>query len=196
MSLQVFTGCMFSGKSTNLIREINKFTDINKNNKALIITHQFDTRDITNVISSHSSAYKGLSSNIDTLSCQQLSTVDVTNYTIIGIDEINFFSDEDDLIKTIKSWLLYEKHIICAGLDGDAHMNHFGYISRLLPIADSFVKLNAICNICIKELLEKGETITPINTTPAPFTKKITNDETIIDVGGSDKYIAVCRKHH
>ncbi len=75
-------------------------------------------------------------------------------------------------------------------------MNQFGYISKLLPMADKFVKLNAVCVLCNKELTDRGESITPMNITPAPFTKKITEDTTLIDIGGADKYIAVCRKHH
>ena len=75
-------------------------------------------------------------------------------------------------------------------------MNPFGYISKLLPIADNFVKLNAICTVCTQDIINKGEKVTPTNVTPAPFTKKIIEGNDLIDVGGKDKYIAVCRKHH
>lgn len=194
MSLQVFTGPMFSGKTQTLLRKINKFIDIS-GKKGLIINHSLDNRDIKGIISSHSSMYKGVViCNTDIISNDKLSTIDVSEYNMIGIDEINFFNDEYDLVNTIKLWINLGKHVICSGLDGDANMNQFGYISKLLPIADKFVKLNAKCEICKNEMIH----IDPINLTDAPFTKKLyrdINDVNIVDVGGSDKYIAVCRKH-
>lgn len=194
MSLQVFTGPMYSNKTSRMVGEISKLSDIT-DSKVLIINHQLDTRNGSQ-ISSHSSLYKGLSAKMDTISTSKLASVDVSNYTIIGLDETNFFDDETDLVNTIKLWISQDKHIICAGLDGDANMNPFGYISKLLPMADTFTKLNAICTVCTNELKSRGEKITPTNVTPAPFTKKITQNNDLIDVGGKDKYIAVCRKHH
>ena len=194
MSLQVFTGPMYSEKTKNMISVVSKLSDIT-DSKVLIINHQLDTRNGSQ-ISSHSSLYKGLSDKMDTISTSTLSSVDVSNYTVIGLDETNFFDDEADLVNTIKLWISQDKHIICAGLDGDSNMNPFGYISKLLPIADHFVKLNAICTICTQDIINKGEKVTPTNVTPAPFTKKIIEGNDLIDVGGKDKYIAVCRKHH
>lgn len=194
MSLQVFTGPMYSSKTRAMIGEISKLSDISFNKKVLIINHQLDNRNVNDVISSHSSIYKGLSEHIHTISNAQLSSVDVSCYTIIGIDESCFF-EEDDLVDTIKLWINQGKHIICSGLDGDVNMNQFGFISKLLPIADRFIKLNAVCTLCNQELTDRGEEITPMNITRAPFTKKITPNTSLIDIGGKDKYIAVCRKH-
>lgn len=196
MSLQVFCGPMFSGKTSRMISEINKFIDIDKNYKAIIINHKLDTRDVDKIVSSHSSLYKGLNDKIDIITTSLLSEIDVSNYTIIGIDEINFYENEQDLVSTIENWLAQEKHIICAGLDGNHKMGKFGYISSLLHLSDDFVKLSAVCDICVKEILSRGEMITPRNITPAPFTKKIINDGNLIEIGGADKYIPVCRKHH
>lgn len=193
MSLQIFCGPMYSSKTRSMIEEINRFSDISFQ-KVLIINHHYDNRDIKHIVSSHSSIYKGLSNNIDTKSTGKLSQIDVSPYTVIGIDEVNFF-EEQDLLNTIKLWLSLDKHIICSGLDGDIHMNPFGYISKLLPMADKFVKLRAVCHLCVKELMDKNILITPFNTTPAPFTKKLIHDDKLIDIGGHDKYIAVCRKH-
>lgn len=200
MSLKVYCGPMYSCKSKTMMGEINRWSDVNKQ-KALMINHQFDNRDTKHVISSHSSLYKGLSDRMDSISCQQLSTVDVSSYTIIGIDEINFFNDVEDLVNTIKTWIDQGKHIICAGLDSDHQMEPFGYISHLLHLSDSFTKLNAICDICKEELILQGVIVTPVNSTPAPFTKKISHGDqllysNVVDIGGHDKYIAVCRKHH
>ncbi|MFS8159194.1 MAG: hypothetical protein ACMG6E_03090, partial [Candidatus Roizmanbacteria bacterium] len=182
-----------ASKTSEMLREITKYSDLSHKRCALVINHSFDTRDIKRTVSSHSSIYKGLSEKVDALSATTLQGVDVSNYTIIGVDESQFFVD---LVEVVKEWLRQGKHIICAGLDSDSNMNKFGYLSDLLHMADKFIKMNAVCQLCMNETLEKGEVITPCNTVPAPFTKKISKDGQLIDIGGEDKYIAVCRKHH
>lgn len=205
MSLSVYPGPMFSGKTTRLLQEISKYSGVILNtssslsdsasyeNHAVIINSDKDNRDISNVISSHSLFYKGLSDKIDIVSANNLSDVNVEKYVVIGIDECNFFSDLHD---TIKKWLSQGKHIICVGLDSDFRMEKFGSISDLLHIADRFEKLSAICSICLEKLMKEGQMITPDKTTPASFTMRTISSETIEEIGGSEKYKAVCRKCH
>lgn len=193
MSLSIFTGPMYSMKTTSMLREVTLYSDLSKEKCALIINHSLDDRDISKVISSHSSIYKGLSDKVDAVATATLMSVDVSKYTILSIDEGQFFND---LVEAVKLWLSMGKHIICVGLDGDANMNKFGHISELVHLADKFEKLSAVCTICMNETLSKGEVITPCNTVPAPFTKKIIQGGEQIDIGGAEKYIAVCRKHH
>jgi thymidine kinase len=193
MSLTVYTGPMFSGKTTKLIEDIVRFSDIHKDNKTLIINHSQDTRDDRNLVSSHNTNYQGLSSKIKVLGASYLSEIDIDEYTMIGIDEANLFPD---LVSTISTWLKNDKHIVCSGLDGNFKMEKFGKISDLLHMADKFVKLPSICKMCLEETLRCGGTITPQTTVPAPFTKRLTDCESEIEIGGSDKYMAVCRRHH
>jgi thymidine kinase len=194
MSVEVITGPMFSGKTTELFKRVTRWVDVT-GSKALIINHIYDKKRHTSPTqkSSTHSSYKGLSEKIDIQMEDDLSSVDVTEYTIIGIDEANFFND---LFAYVNKWALQGKHIVVVGIDSDFKGARFGTISDLLPISDSFVKLTAICSRCLRETEERGEIITPCNITPAPFTEKIVKDDKITDVGGSDKYIAVCRKHH
>jgi len=193
MYLSVYTGPMFSGKTTHMIQEVTQFCDIT-GLKAIIINHELDTRDEENLVSSHSSGYKGLSDKITVTFSEYLSKVDVDEYSIIGVDEACFFND---LYDTIVKWLNEGKNIVCAGLDGNFKMQKFGQINELLHISDKFLKLPSICSKCLEELNTRGETITPYNTVPAPFTrKKCTTNSDTIDIGGSDKYLPVCRSHH
>lgn len=193
MSLTVFCGGMYSFKTGSLLREVTFYSDLSRERCTLIINHSLDNRNIKNVVSSHSSIYKGLSDKVDAISSPTLLDIDVSKYKIIACDEAQFF---DDLVPAVKLWLSMGKHIICAGLDGNSDMNKFGHISELVHLADRFEKLRAVCVVCMNETLAKGEVITPCNTVPAPFTKKIVQGGGEIDIGGSDKYIAVCRKHH
>ena len=57
-------------------------------------------------------------------------------YNIIGIDEGQFFTD---LIPMVKFWL-NDHDIYVVGLDGDFHMNKFGSILDLIPLADTAKK--------------------------------------------------------
>lgn len=199
MSLTIFTGCMFSNKSTRLIQEITRYADATTSSdethpKPLLINNCLDNRSKETVISSHSSAFKGISSKVDIVFAKSLSEVDVSDYDVIGIDEVQFFSD---LKETVVKWLSLGKHIYCAGLNGDANQNHFGQIHDLLPICDHFEFLHAICQICMEEKRKEKAVLTPVDFQgmKASFSKRIISSLSQIDVGASDKYIAVCRKH-
>lgn len=193
MSLVVYPGPMFSGKTTKLLQEIGRYSSITAGNHALIINSVKDSRDLSNVISSHSPFYKGLSDKIDVVSADKLSDVNVDKYIVIGIDECNFFSD---LYDTVKKWLQMKKHIICVGLDGDFRMEKFGNISDLLHLADKFEKLTAICSVCLEKLLQEKGLITPDKTVPAPFTMRTVSSNDLEVIGGSEKYKSVCRECH
>jgi hypothetical protein len=74
--------------------------------------------------------------------------------------------------------------VVCIGLDGDSDRLPFGRLLDLIPYANSVTKLTALCTRC-----NDG--------TPAPFTfRKATAAATQIQVGGTDTYEALCRKHY
>jgi thymidine kinase len=197
--LHVFIGPMYAAKTTSLIAELTHFADLAKINKIkgpLLINSAKDTRDKTNIISSHNSSYKGLSENIKVVSVKALADVDVSDYHVIGIDEHHFFEDYAEIVL---QWKLQGKKIYSAGLIGDANQNHFGQIKELLPKIDEIVFLTAVCHTCMKKYSIK-KILTPeiLKSMKAPFTKRLENagtQETQIDVGAADKYIPVCGKH-
>lgn len=188
--LHVYVGPMFSSKTSTMLKNLTLIADtLEDNAKICLINSKLDTRDLNNVISSHSSGFKGLSKKITIFSTDKLDLIDVDNYDIIGIDEAQFYPD---LYTFVVSNLKKGKTIYCAGLDGDSNMENFGEIYKLLPISDTFTKLNAICKMCLNNM--KG--CFSINEVPkAAFTCKISKSNSRIDIGGDDKYIAVCREH-
>ena len=170
--LELIIGNMFSGKSTELIRRINREKSINK--KILVVNYIHDNRYATDSIATHDN---------DTIKCIKikfLSELNFDNYDSIFIDEGQFFTDLYDIVKDLVD--TFHKKVVISGLDGDFNRNQFGDIIKLIPICDTVDKLTAYCNKCN-------------NGTPGPFTKKITNGGSIIDIGSSDKYIPVCRTH-
>ena len=172
--LELIIGNMFSGKSSELIRRINKEKSINK--RILIINYIDDNRYSSDSVTTH-----------DNLKMKCLKIKNLYNITNIIKDYDSFFIDEgqffEDLYLFVKTLVdIHKKHVVVSGLDGDSNRNTFGEIIKLIPICDRVNKLTAYCNKC-----NDG--------TIGPFTKKIKNDNVILDIGGSDKYIPVCRKH-
>lgn len=71
------------------------------------------------------------------------------------------------------------KIIVVAALDGTYQRIGFGDILNLIPLAESIIKLHAVCMKCYNN---------------ASFTKRISNEKAIEIIGGADKYMSVCRE--
>lgn len=109
--------------------------------------------------------------------------IDLNLYDIIIIDESHFF---DDLIEFVTRCLDNNKHIIVSGLIADFKGKKFGKTLDLIPLCTNVKRLHAYCSECAKS---KKSSI-------AIYSKKITKSKKSIDIGGSDKYIPVCRYHY
>jgi thymidine kinase len=175
--LELIIGNMFSGKSTELIRRINKERSISK--KIVVINFSGDNRYSSNSVATHD--------NTKT-SCLKLSKLSeitpnmINMYESFFIDEGQFFTDLYTVVKDLVD--NHNKHVVVSGLDADSNRQPFGDLIKLIPICDSVDKLTAYCNKCNNGVI-------------APFTKRINTNTTqpVVDIGGSDKYIPVCRKH-
>eukprot|EP01112_Ceratiomyxa_fruticulosa_P012680 TRINITY_DN3525_c0_g1_i1.p1 TRINITY_DN3525_c0_g1~~TRINITY_DN3525_c0_g1_i1.p1 ORF type:complete len:221 (+),score=44.55 TRINITY_DN3525_c0_g1_i1:155-817(+) len=171
--LQVILGPMFSGKSTELIRRIRRFTVANK--RCLVVKYAKDTRYSKDNMSTHDLQ------QYEAKSCSRLSeTLPLADqYDVIGIDEGQFFPD---VVEYSESMSNKGKTIIVAALDGTFQKKPFvapfGPVLELIPLAESVTKLTAVCMICFKD---------------AAFTKRIGNETEVEVIGGAEKYIAVCR---
>jgi len=172
-NLHLILGPMYSSKSNELIRQLLRYHAIGKN--IFCINSKLDTRSKDNQIRTHDGVTIP-ASKAENL----LSDINVPyNSQVIGIDEAQFFPD---LIPFVQEKLKDNMIIIVAGLDGDYQQKKFGDILKLIPIADSYQKVYALCKIC-----QDG--------TPASFTKRIVNDNQQILVGAKESYISVCRFH-
>ena len=141
MSLSIITGCMFSGKTSNIINTYNVL--IANNKKALLINSKLDNRYLDNSICTHDNK------SIKCLSVNKLSDISPIKYiesSHIMIDEAHFFPDLYNFV--IKSIDKDKKHITIAGLNGDSDKQNFGQIYKLYPHADGIKLLKATCSIC------------------------------------------------
>jgi len=175
--LHIIVGCMYSGKSTELLKIIKNYRILEK--KILCINHSIDTRYGTNHIISHDK---------NTEECTQIdklininNSTDYKNCEILVIEEAQFFEDLYDFV--INAVYKDNKIIYIAGLDGDYKKELFGDIYKLIPHCDTIKKLSALCIIC-----KDG--------TPGNFTKRIVDDNNQKLIGSIESYIPVCRKHH
>ena len=172
--IHLIIGCMFSGKSTELIKIINKYKLLKRD--VISINHIYDKRYGENKIISH---------NKEEVECIQIEKLlDLTNTKeyieseIIVIEEGHFFEDLYDFVMLSCS---KKKIVYVAGLSGDYEMKPIGQILQLIPCCDSIKKLSALCLEC-----NDG--------TDAYFSKRVTNNKKQILVGSSE-YIPVCRIH-
>lgn len=184
--IELVAGPMFSGKTTELLRRL--FCDASVKRKILYINHAVDVRS-TEPFSTHNPLYKeqlGRMQNVTMMSMSQLPELeDIQEYDTIGIDEGQFFP----VLDQVREYADNGKRVIVAGLISDAQRKKFGHISDLLPDAEEYTSLHALCVKCADEHIVM----------PASFTARIVlggDLENQVDVGGSDKYIPVCRKHY
>ncbi|QIG59940.1 hypothetical protein [Dishui Lake phycodnavirus 4] len=175
MSLHIIMGNMFSGKTSELIRQLKRQKILGKD--ILVINSSKDTRSSEPVLKTHD----GVTFNcIKTNDLSSLIENDEFNKAVvIGIDEAQFFKN----LKAFVEYCVYKgKYVIIAGLNGDYKQREFGEILKCIPLADSVKKLHALCTVC-----NDG--------TPGPFTVRTVENIELILVGDTDMYTARCRKH-
>jgi len=171
--IEVITGCMFSGKTEELIRRLRR-AKIAKQ-KVVIFKPNIDTRYSTNSIVSHSE--QSLPSILIKDVKEILDLVE--DAQVIGIDEAQFFSN--DLVSVCNQLADNGKRVIVAGLDMDYRGVPFDPIPQMLSVAEYITKSLAICVEC-------GN--------PADRTQRKTFSSERVIVGAADVYEARCRKCH
>lgn len=171
--IEVIAGCMFSGKTEELIRRLRRAQIAKQHVK--IFKPKIDLRYSNNSIVSHSE--QSLPSLLveDAKEILKLSE----DAQVVGIDEAQFFSQE--LVAVCNELANKGKRVIVAGLDQDYKGIPFEPMPQLLAIAEYITKTLAICVAC-------GN--------PADKTqRKIASGERVV-VGAADIYEARCRKCH
>ena len=86
--VEIIIGCMFSGKSTELLRRISCCESIGM--KSLLINHTFDTR-TTSYVKTHNNQKKQAIKTDKLLSIINMDEFKTAK--VIGIDEAQFFND-------------------------------------------------------------------------------------------------------
>jgi len=171
--IEVIAGCMFSGKTEELIRRLRR-AEIARQS-VLVFKPRIDTRFSAKAIVSHSdqSLPSLLIDNPDDI--LELAA----DIQVVGIDEAQFFSM--GIIDVCNTLANQGKRVIAAGLDQDYKGVPFEPMPQLLAIAEYITKTLAICVVC-------GN--------PADKTQRKTHSAERVVVGAADIYEARCRKCH
>lgn len=170
--IEVIAGSMFSGKSEELIRRLNRARIARQ--KVQVFKPKIDARYSDEEIASHS-GQKHLSIPVAT-TAEMMSQIDADTQ-VVGIDEGQFF--DEPIIDAVNKLAGEGKRVIVAGLDQDFKGTPFEPMPRLLAIAEFITKIHAICVKC-------GAT--------ANFTQRTVESDALVEVGAADKYEARCRK--
>ncbi|MBS3826013.1 thymidine kinase [Candidatus Bipolaricaulota bacterium] len=183
--LEVITGCMFSGKSEELIRRVDRANIAGQT--TLLFKPLLDDRYSKNAVVTHYG--REFEANLLKTGEESVSTIDevagskkLEDTDVVAFDEGNFFSE--NLCSLVLELLARDKRVIVAGLDLTFAGDPFHPMPSLMAEADRLNKLHAVCTEC-------GDAATRtqrlIDGEPAPA------DDQVIKVGGKGDYEARCR---
>lgn len=168
--IEVICGCMFSGKTEELIRRLKRAKIARQNTE--IFKPKVDVRyDEVNVVSHDSNFIH--STPVDSSAQILLLAHEVE---VVGIDEAQFF---DEGLSSVCVQLADRGiRVVVAGLDMDYLGKPFGPIPNLMAIAEYVTKVHAICIRC-------GNL--------ANFSHRTVSSASRILLGEQESYVPLCR---
>lgn len=169
--IEVIVGSMFSGKTEELIRRLNraKIAKLRVEIFKPAIDNRYDEED---VVSHNENAIK--STPIE--SAEQILFYS-NEVDVVGIDEAQFF---DNQLSSVCNQLANRGvRVIVAGLDMDFMGKPFGPIPHLMAVAEYVTKVHAICIRCGSLANHSHRTI---------------QGDDLVVLGETDSYEPLCRK--
>jgi thymidine kinase len=170
-SIEIITGCMFSGKTEELIRRLKRALIARQ--KVGIFKSALDKRYSEENVVSHDGKV------IESIPVEHPEYILKAGFQfeVIGIDEAQFF---DHSLPEVCTYLANQgKRIIIAGLDLDFRGKPFGPMPELMACAEFTTKLHAICLHC-------GNL--------AQFSFRSDTSESQVMVGSNEIYKPLCRR--
>ncbi|AHM61639.1 thymidine kinase [Flammeovirgaceae bacterium 311] len=169
--IEVICGSMFSGKTEELLRRLNRVMIARQ--KVEIFKPAIDTRYHEHNVVSHNA------NSIRSTPVQFSEDILLLagNCDVVGIDEAQFF--DDALVEVCTKLASSGKRVIVAGLDMDFSGKPFGPMPQLLAIAEYVTKVHAICIKC-------GDI--------AHYSYRLTPNQKTVMLGEKDTYEARCRR--
>ncbi len=168
--IEVVCGSMFSGKTEELIRRLNRAKIAQQ--RVEIFKPAIDTRyDDTDVVSHNENTIRStpINNSNDML-------LFVGDCEVVGVDEAQFF--DKGLIDVCVTLANKGVRVIVAGLDMDFLGKPFGPIPELMSVAEYVTKVHAICVQC-------GSV--------ASYSYRLSDEENRVLLGETESYEARCR---
>jgi thymidine kinase len=169
--IEVICGSMFSGKTEELIRRLNR-AKIAKQ-RVEIFKPEIDKRyDETNVVSHDENSIR----SIPVQTASQILLY-IEGCDVVGVDEAQFF--DPDLPAVCNYIANQGMRVIIAGLDMDFQGKPFGPMPVLMSMAEYVTKVHAICMRC-------GDL--------AQYSHRTVRGDKLVMLGEKESYEPLCRK--
>ena len=179
--LEVIAGCMFSGKTEELIRRVRRAGYAGR--RVSVFDHALDEeRYRAGFANSHSGWEVKTHSTSNPREIYRIACEE--NAEVVAIDEAQFFPE---LFPVCDAQANLGVRVIVAGLNLDFRGEPFETLVAILPRADHLTLLNAICTECGEEATRTQRLI---DGQPAPY------NSPRIQAGGAESYQARCRHCH
>lgn len=178
--IEVIAGCMFAGKTEELIRRIKVLEFAKKN--ILVFKPAIDNRYSMSKVVSHGG------SSVESIVVEKARDIldfIKDNTDVVAIDEVQFFDKE--VIQICDYLACKGIRVMAAGLDTDFRGLPFGVMPDLITSAEFVTKLTAVCTKCGAPATRTQRIV---NGKPANF------NDPIVLVGASESYEARCRHCH
>jgi thymidine kinase len=169
--IEVICGCMFSGKTEELIRRLRRARFARQ--RVIIFKPAIDDRYDTESIVTHDALSMEARQVTSAAQIPEL----VGDHEVVGVDEAQFFGD--GLVAVLEELANRGLRVVVAGLDQDYLGRPFEPIPQLMAVAEYVTKTLAICMVC-------GN--------PADRSQRIVARDGQVLVGATDAYEARCRR--
>lgn len=174
--LIIHTGSMFSGKTSSLEKDVNRFKIAGY--KTIAFKPTIDTRYENSKITTHDKT------SLDAILVEGINNIKQyflnENPDVIAIDEVQFLGGTtQEIVDTIDEFLQKDITIILAGLDLDFSGKAFEILKELMPISDYLYKHHAVCVKC---------------GTDAWISHRKIKDKERVVIGASKEYEPLCRR--
>ncbi len=170
--IEVITGCMFSGKTEELIRRLNRASYARL--RVVVFKPKVDVRFAREEVVSHSSL------RFPCVPVERASEIPrlVGDAQVVGVDEAQFFGAE--LVEVCNLLADEGVRVVVAGLDQDFRGQPFEPIPALVAVSEYVTKALAVCMVC---------------GAPANRSQRLVSADSRVLLGASDTYEARCRLH-
>jgi thymidine kinase len=178
-SIHLIFGPMFSGKTTELLRQMTRKKIANQDN--ILIKYSGDNRfDDVNIVTHNKITFE--STRVSKGNCLKDTVSDLLEQQVIDtnvfIDEIQFFNDGAEICDMLAN---NGYNVFACGLQGDYNRKIFPTIAKLIPLCEKITHLTSIDKKSGKECTN---------------TKRICDSDELELIGGDDLYQAVDRTNY
>lgn len=181
--IEVITGCMFAGKTEELLRRLRRAEIAEM--EIGVFTPEIDDRYGVKKIGSHNG--ESWEATVVETSAEGIDEFleEAHDLDVVAVDEANFFPGE--IVDAVQKLADNGQRVLISGLDQTFRGDPFDPVHKLMAVADEVEKLTAVCTQCGQQATRTQRLV---DGEPA------TADTPTVQVGGDESYEARCRQCH